>query len=243
MYTARKPFHPARLFELVQDKFVILEPQDESEDEHEDEDEEPDDDDDEDPGSELDTNTNSDLDDDPETPRTHSSSPPATTSLPTRLHNKKAHPILAPLLRSKGFIWLATRPRISGDWSQAGAMLTISAGLPWFASLPDESAWPDASADVTALIRRDFVGEWGDRRQEIVFIGERLDVEGVTALFDACLLTDREMGRFKRIMRGERVQVALDRAWEDGWEDWDEPVEVEVQGQAGCGELGAGHRH
>lgn len=37
-----------------------------------------------------------------------------------RLASKQACPAFGPLLRSKGFLWLASRPRISGEWSQAG---------------------------------------------------------------------------------------------------------------------------
>lgn len=37
-----------------------------------------------------------------------------------RLKQKMADPGFGPLLRSKGFFWLATRPMLSGEWSQAG---------------------------------------------------------------------------------------------------------------------------
>jgi G3E family GTPase len=52
------------------------------------------------------------------------------------LENKKNHPAFAGLLRSKGFIWLATRPNQHGEWSQSGGILTIGGGFPWFCTVP-----------------------------------------------------------------------------------------------------------
>jgi hypothetical protein len=51
------------------------------------------------------------------------------------LENKKNHPAFAGLLRSKGFIWLATRPNQHGEWSQAGGILAIGGGSPWFCTV------------------------------------------------------------------------------------------------------------
>mgnify|MGYP000915930941 CR=1 FL=1 len=50
----------------------------------------------------------------------------------TILANKRAHPTLSRLFRSKGEFYLATRPHRAGDWSQAGAMLTLTGGRAWF---------------------------------------------------------------------------------------------------------------
>jgi G3E family GTPase len=151
--------------------------------------------------------------------------------LPTRLANKKAHPVFEPLLRSKGFIWLANRPSVSGDWSQAGAMLTVSGGLNWFAVV-SEDQWPTTNEEVKDLIKKDFDGEWGDRRQEVVFIGEGIDVKAITDLFDGCLLNDAEMKRWEKIMNrkkltNEQKEDLLCRTFEDGWEEWKNPLEEE----------------
>lgn len=54
-------------------------------------------------------------------------------------------------------------------------------------------------------IEADFLEPWGDRRQEIVFIGERINETEVTRCFDACLLTAPEMRRWERIMRNENL--------------------------------------
>lgn len=44
-------------------------------------------------------------------------------------------------------------------------------------------------------VRGGWDAEFGDRRQELVFIGQSLDREGLTARLNACLLDDEEMAR------------------------------------------------
>lgn len=46
--------------------------------------------------------------------------------------NKQSDDAFRGLMRSKGFFWLATRPTVHGEWSQAGTMLTLQGGGPWF---------------------------------------------------------------------------------------------------------------
>ena len=96
------------------------------------------------------------------------------------------------VLRSKGFFWLATRHDWAGSWSQAGpACRTEGAGL-WWAAAP-KNQWPDSEEEVRDIMA-DWRKPWGDRRQEIVIIGQDLDQSRLTDLLDACLLTDVEMG-------------------------------------------------
>jgi len=95
------------------------------------------------------------------------------------------------VLRSKGFFWVATRMDDVGVWSQAGGACRLEHGGQWLASAPRE-AWPDDPElvrDAEALWEE----PWGDRRQEIVVIGQDLDREAITAMFDAALLADAEM--------------------------------------------------
>ena len=95
------------------------------------------------------------------------------------------------VLRSKGFFWLATRHDWAGSWSQAGpACRTEGAGL-WWAAAP-KNQWPDSEEEVRDIMA-DWRKPWGDRRQEIVIIGQDLDQSRLTDLLDACLLTDAEM--------------------------------------------------
>ncbi|MBB2160908.1 zinc metallochaperone GTPase ZigA [Gluconacetobacter sacchari] len=93
------------------------------------------------------------------------------------------------LVRSKGHFWLATRPDWVGEMSQAGALVRNQAMGLWWASVP-KAEWPDSDQ------WRDMVlGNWdpvyGDRRQEIVFIGTGdMDEAAIRDRLDACLVPD-----------------------------------------------------
>ena len=143
------------------------------------------------------------------------------------LQNKRSHSILARLFRSKGEFFLATRPHRAGDWSQAGAMLTLTGGRPWFCTLPAEEI-TTGDAEIDGLVQHDISkgGEWGDRRQELVFIGENLDHEALAAMLDKCLLTDQEYKDWQRVMRNDESKSnkdqteALQDVFPDGFPDW-----------------------
>ncbi|KAL4762814.1 phosphate transporter family-domain-containing protein [Aspergillus foveolatus] len=227
VYTARRPFHPRRLFSLIHDKFILLQSlntHDHGDDEEDEEDEENEEGEEDENSSNA--NTSESGEEDSDTEITDFSQPDQSLILA----NKRKSPF-GPILRSKGFFWLATRPSHFGEWSQAGSMLTVGCGGPWFAEVPDE-AWPE-DKDVRGSIERDFQGEWGDRRQELVFIGEGLDVDDVTKLLNECLLDDKDMARWEKVMRSQKLSMSekvekLAEMWEDGWEDWPEVEEMEM---------------
>jgi G3E family GTPase len=91
------------------------------------------------------------------------------------------------VIRAKGFFWLATRPHHVGELSQAGPLVrTQKMGL-WWASVP-KSRWPDDPGFLNSMAPY-LDKEWGDRRQEIVFIGaDPMDQQKITAELDACLV-------------------------------------------------------
>jgi G3E family GTPase len=96
------------------------------------------------------------------------------------------------VIRSKGFFWLASRMNFAGSLSQAGGMLRHEAAGAWWAAVKRED-WPQDST-WRATIRHSFKSPYGDRRQEIVFIGTRgMDRKDLTRRLDDCLLTDAEM--------------------------------------------------
>jgi G3E family GTPase len=57
--------------------------------------------------------------------------------------------------------------------------------------------WPEDEKELTT-IQKDFEGDYGDHRQELVFIGVRMNKEAIVKLLDACLLTDAEMVSYKQ---------------------------------------------
>jgi G3E family GTPase len=95
------------------------------------------------------------------------------------------------VLRGKGFCWIATKHDIMAAYSQAGNCLSIEPQANWYAALP-EQLWPD-DAELVDAIRSGWVEPYGDRMQELVFIGVGMDRGGIEESLEACLLTDGEM--------------------------------------------------
>jgi len=94
------------------------------------------------------------------------------------------------VIRSKGRYWIASRPMICGNWSQAGAVTrTEPAGL-WWVVTPNEY-WPEDKESFDHIKSR-WEEPYGDRQQEIVVIGMDMDPKQLTASFDACLVTEAE---------------------------------------------------
>ncbi|MEW1912975.1 GTP-binding protein [Kitasatospora sp. NPDC085895] len=110
--------------------------------------------------------------------------------------------------RSRGRFWLANRPELMLAWDAAGANLAVEECGPWPASLPD-AAWEQYPPARRAAAALDWDPAHGDRVQQLVFIAEGLDVDGITGLLDSCLLTDAEL------MAGEPGWKALPDAFED----------------------------
>ena len=105
------------------------------------------------------------------------------------------------LLRSKGFVWIATSKTAAYFLSHAGQYLEVVILGRWWADIP-ESEWPVNSQDD---IRVDWDMEHpkhGDRRQELVFIGQfdsEEERKGLENLLDECLLTDDEMEIYEKV--------------------------------------------
>ena len=106
------------------------------------------------------------------------------------------------VVRSKGYFWLATRGEVVGNWSQAGAICRHGPSGFWWAAV-DERDWPD---DERIRIRARWHGRYGDRRQELVFIGIDMDEDAIRERLSACLLSDAEFA-----------------AGPDAWAGYDDP--------------------
>ncbi len=99
----------------------------------------------------------------------------------------------AGVTRIKGFIWLASCMNIVGMWTWTEGNCTIFPAGRWWAAKPEEE-WP-ASLAVRTMIRRSWDCKYGDRRQEVVFIGAEMDRAAIFAALDALLLTEEEMAQ------------------------------------------------
>ena len=117
------------------------------------------------------------------------------------------------VLRSKGFVWVAPTSMFDLDnhdtvlyWSHAGKHFGLKQAGTWWASMGKENMkrvfeQSNNIAEYERILREDFVsGEWGDRRNEIVFIGANLDEDRISAALDDCLYTEDEMKGYKDLI-------------------------------------------
>ncbi len=90
------------------------------------------------------------------------------------------------VLRSKGFFWVAADHRVAYEWAQAGGVSNVNPAGMWWAAVP-RSRWGHPEGQ-----RPDQQPNWhprfGDRGQQLVFIGQQMDETAMRARLDACLL-------------------------------------------------------
>jgi len=95
------------------------------------------------------------------------------------------------VVRAKGFFWLATRPDYVGELSQAGVLVRTNKRGRWWSAVP-RSYWP-AEPEWHQAMQPYLDAEWGDRRQEIVFIGVNpMDQAKITAELNECLVPEQQ---------------------------------------------------
>jgi G3E family GTPase len=90
------------------------------------------------------------------------------------------------VIRAKGHFWIATRPNWAAEFSLAGALSSVAPLGRWWASVPQDRLpnHPLAQAEIA----RNWVEPWGDRRQELVFIGAGLERETISARLNDALV-------------------------------------------------------
>lgn len=98
------------------------------------------------------------------------------------------------VLRAKGFMWLASNHDETILFSVAGSTLTFEPSGLWLAASPAEAEEGVADPELEEYIGKVWEPEFGDRRQELVFIGVEMDRPVLEAKLNATLLTDDEMG-------------------------------------------------
>lgn len=90
----------------------------------------------------------------------------------------------APVLRSKGFFWIATRPSIVYEWAQAGGRGSAQPSSIFWADVWPTGAMPEGAPEDR------WDAHWGDRMQELVFIGIGMDEADLRRRLDACLVDE-----------------------------------------------------
>lgn len=114
------------------------------------------------------------------------------------------------IIRSKGLFWLSSRPDQALVWSQAGGSLKAEgAGVWWASMLFHERIKYLPFVENQKQIESEWDKLFGDRKNEIVFIGQNMDEKLIKEELELCLSTDDEINS---------------REWKSGYSDeW--PVE------------------
>ena len=99
------------------------------------------------------------------------------------------------LIRAKGHFWLATRPNWVGDFSLAGSIARTSGMGAWWAAIPKNN-WPDIP-EWKEKVEKLWDKKWGDRRQELVFIGAGMDEPALRAALNDCLIQLPDTEKFE----------------------------------------------
>ena len=126
---------------------------------------------------------------------------------PARFWDYVQHKFPGNIIRSKGLFWLASRPKQALVWSQAGGSLRAdSAGVWWSSMTMTERMRYMVYVENQDHIESGWDETFGDRKNEIVFIGQDMDEEKIRKGLDACLSTGEELAT---------------RQWRNGYrDDW-----------------------
>lgn len=104
----------------------------------------------------------------------------------------------AGIVRSKGFFWLASRKNEALLLSQAGGSIVVERIGSWWASFPtkERNQHPSFQANEEYIMGR-LDKKWGDRMNEIVFIGQDMDEKKIRREMEDCLCTDIEYNAYQ----------------------------------------------
>ena len=117
----------------------------------------------------------------------------------------------ATVVRSKGLFWIASRPGEAISWSQAGGSVRAERAGNWWAAVPAHirkayPAWQEGEAHILAKWEEPY----GDRLNELVVIGQDLDIPALTRELEACLATEADLSAHP-----------IGLAWaDDPWPQW-----------------------
>ncbi len=115
---------------------------------------------------------------------------------PEKLERLLTSSKLAGVIRAKGMYWISDDMDRVFEYSQAGVSIILgnSIGTWWICA--DNEYWPGDFEEINK-IESLFEGEYGDRRQEIVFIGMGIDEQKITTELNKCLESEQDMASFE----------------------------------------------
>ena len=95
------------------------------------------------------------------------------------------------LIRAKGYVWLASRPNWAVSYSRAGNVATHEPVGQWWAAVPSER-WPAKGTPQRLGIDKAWKEPYGDRINEVVFIGRAMDRSAIEQAWKAMQLNFTE---------------------------------------------------
>lgn len=121
------------------------------------------------------------------------------------------------LLRAKGYVWLASRPNWVVSYSRAGNVATHEPVGQWWAAVPRER-WPSKGTPQRLGIEKNWKEPYGDRINEVVFIGTTMDRSAIEQAWKAAHLN------FTETRKGLKGWAGLP----DPFPSWERTEEVET---------------
>ena len=111
------------------------------------------------------------------------------------------------VIRSKGLFWLASRPKQALIWGQAGGSLKADSAGVWWSSMPFKNRIQQiAFIENQEEIEKDWDKAYGDRKNEIVFIGQNMNEDLIRSHLEGCLLSEDDL-----------KNLDMENGYEDVW--------------------------
>ena len=111
------------------------------------------------------------------------------------------------VIRSKGLFWLASRPKQALIWGQAGGSLKADSAGVWWSSMPFKNRIQQiAFIENQEEIEKDWDKAYGDRKNEIVFIGQNMNEDLIRSHLEGCLLSKDDL-----------KNLDMENGYEDVW--------------------------
>lgn len=104
------------------------------------------------------------------------------------------HEIFSDVIRGKGYIWIATNMITCASINIVSGNKILEPETIWWAAIK-QSKWGNSKKEIDLVKRylKDFwETKYGDRRNEMIFIGRKMNKDEIVKRLDECLLTDEE---------------------------------------------------
>lgn len=119
---------------------------------------------------------------------------------PERLHEACRSKLSTGLYRTKGFLWLASRPAYSLLWEQSGSQIALEIKGFWRAEIAqnrDGKLFPEEVEQLKAKLENQHP-IFGDRHNELTFIGLKPALESFSSALEDALCTDEEITAWQK---------------------------------------------